>query len=100
MICPIKEDKTVKRLANIALITAGWLTAIAPGLATNIGLKTLPGHLPQLPPGVAFKGEPPATNQLRLAIGLGMRDEAGLEDFLIQVYDPASPRFHQYLTPA
>src|SRR5438270_8480375 len=29
-----------------------------------------------------------------------MLEEAGLEDFLIQVYDPASPRFHQYLTPA
>ena len=41
----------------------------------------------------------PATNQLRLAIGLPLRDPAGLQTLLAQLYDPASPNFRQYLTP-
>src|ERR1019366_10167237 len=40
-----------------------------------------------------------ATNQLRLAIGVPLHDAAGLENFLAQVYDPASPNFRKYLTP-
>lgn len=37
--------------------------------------------------------------QLRLAIGLPLRDSQGLEALLQEMYDPASPKFHQYLTP-
>jgi uncharacterized repeat protein (TIGR03803 family) len=40
----------------------------------------------------------PATN-LSLVMGLPLRDQAGLAGLLHDVYDPASPRFHQYLTP-
>ena len=45
-------------------------------------------------------GELPATRSLQLAISLPLRNEAALDDLLRQIYDPASPRFHQYLTPA
>jgi hypothetical protein len=38
--------------------------------------------------------------QLRLAVGLPLRDPAGLKSFLDDVYNPESPIFHQYLTPA
>ncbi len=38
-------------------------------------------------------------NQLQLAIALPLRDEAGLDAFLKQIYDPANPNYHQYLTP-
>jgi subtilase family serine protease len=41
-----------------------------------------------------------ATNQLNLAIGLPLRDSAGLDDFLARVTDPASPDFRHFLTPA
>ena len=37
--------------------------------------------------------------QLRLAIGLALRDQPELESLLQEIYDPASPKFHQYLTP-
>ncbi len=40
------------------------------------------------------------TDRMKLAISLPLRDRVGLNDFLRQVYDPASPNFHQYLTPA
>jgi subtilase family serine protease len=99
MICLIKEVKKSQFMKRFALITAFCLTAAATSRATNAGLKTLHGHVPTLPPGLTVKGRLPATNHLRLAIGLPMRDEAGLEDFLRQVYDPASANFHQYLSP-
>ena len=37
-------------------------------------------------------------NQLRLAISLPLRDGAGLRQFLGELYDPASPKFHAYLS--
>ena len=60
--------------------------------------KILPGHVPQVVSSLTANGLFPATNQLRLAIGLPLRDVAGLDNFLAQVYDPASPNFHQFLT--
>jgi len=40
-----------------------------------------------------------APNQLRLAIGLSLRDPAGLDRFLQRLCDPASPEYRQYLRP-
>ena len=44
-------------------------------------------------------GSLPATNVLHLAIGLPLRNEAALDSLLQQLYDPASPNFHQFITP-
>jgi hypothetical protein len=41
----------------------------------------------------------PATDRLRLAIGLPLRNPEELRILLSEIYDPAGPRFHQYLTP-
>jgi uncharacterized repeat protein (TIGR01451 family) len=38
------------------------------------------------------------TNVLHLAIGLPLRDPAGLDKFLQQIYDPTSPNYHHYLS--
>ena len=62
-------------------------------------LKVLPGHLPMVNSSLTLKGRLPATNELWLAIGLPLRDAAGLDRFLAQVYDPASPHYRQFLTP-
>jgi hypothetical protein len=63
--------------------------------AASVPLKTLPGHRPALPAGLSPQGRLPATNQLRLAFGLPVRDPRGLDDFLAQVYDPASRNFRR-----
>ena len=39
-------------------------------------------------------------SRLNLAIGLPLRDRAGLTNLLHQLYDPASTNFHRFLTPA
>jgi len=38
------------------------------------------------------------TNRLKLAIGLPLRNQAGLDVFLKQLYDPKSPNYHHYLS--
>ena len=63
------------------------------------GWKRLPGHVPPVVAGLKAEGLLPATRQVRLAIGLPLRDAAGLDDFIAQLYDPASPNFRRYLTP-
>ena len=37
--------------------------------------------------------------QLNLAIGLPLRNQKELDEFLRQIYDPASTNFHHFLTP-
>jgi hypothetical protein len=80
------------------IIASCLLATITSSFAANTGLKILPGHLPKLPAGLASNGQLPGTNQLCLAIGLPLRDENSLDDFLAQVYDPASTNYQHYLT--
>ncbi|MGD0746075.1 MAG: protease pro-enzyme activation domain-containing protein, partial [Verrucomicrobiota bacterium] len=65
------------------------------------GTHVLRGHVP---PAVARlnlqpTGRLPATNRLHLAIGLPLRNREALTNLIQQLYDPASPNYHQYLTP-
>jgi hypothetical protein len=62
--------------------------------------QVLPGHVPSVVRGLTPNGRVPATNQLRLAIGLPLHNVAALNDLLGRVYDPASPDFHHFLTLA
>jgi hypothetical protein len=63
-------------------------------------MKMLGGHVPEVISKLPPKGRLAATNELHLAIGLPLHDAAGLAVFLGQAYDPASPHFRQFLTPA
>jgi subtilase family serine protease len=44
-------------------------------------------------------GQLPATETLRFDIVLPLRDRAGLQNFVQDVQNPASPSYHQFLTP-
>ncbi|MDR3456356.1 MAG: protease pro-enzyme activation domain-containing protein [Verrucomicrobiae bacterium] len=48
---------------------------------------------------IASLGRMAGTNELRLAIGLPLRNAAALTNLLREIYDPTSPQFHHYLTP-
>ena len=60
-----------------------------------------PGHVPEIvkQKKAASLGRVPATNELRLALSLPLRDAAGLTNLLRDIYNPASPQFRHYLTP-
>ncbi|MBW8864575.1 MAG: S8/S53 family peptidase, partial [Verrucomicrobia bacterium] len=65
--------------------------------------KKLPSE--HVPAGIARGKIAPAghlagTNELRLAIGLPLHHADALTNLLREIYDPASPQFHHYLTPA
>ena len=75
---------TVLLFGNFSVLAADW--------------KVLPGHVPQIVPGLVSKGRLAATNELQLAIGLQMRDRAGLENFVARVSDPASPDFRHFIS--
>jgi subtilase family serine protease len=44
-------------------------------------------------------GQLPANQTLRFDIVLPLRDRAGLQNFLQELYDPTSPNYHQFLKP-
>jgi hypothetical protein len=63
--------------------------------------QALSGHVPPAVKSLNLQpiGRPPATQRLHLAIGLPLRNQDALNALLRELYDPASPQYHQYLTP-
>jgi subtilase family serine protease len=86
------------RLAADCAVRAAIILLFGICSAFGADLKMLPGHVPEVVPGLLPKGRLPATNQLRLAIGLPLRDPAGLKEFVAQVSDPSSPNFRKFMT--
>jgi hypothetical protein len=85
------------RLCAVVILVTGPALRAAD---TRAGLKTLTGHVPAVLRQLTPKGTLAETNQLHLAIGLPLRDTRGLDAFLAQVYDPASPLYRHYLSVA
>ncbi len=68
----------------------------APDCRAPHGTQPLSGYV--TPPSLAptLVGPVPATTIVRLAIGLPIRDPAGLQNFIHQVSNPSSPTYRQY----
>ena len=62
------------------------------------GSQVLHGHVPAAAAGLQPLRHFDGTNHLKLAISLPLRDQAGLSNLLQEIYDPASPNYHHYLT--
>lgn len=60
----------------------------------------LSGHVPAVVKSLTATGSVAATNMLHLAIGLPLRNRVILTNLLQQIYDPASPNYRHFLTPA
>jgi uncharacterized repeat protein (TIGR01451 family) len=68
--------------------------------AADLGRAFLRGHVPAIVSGLQAKETlSPGTN-LCLSIGLPLRNREALTNLLGQIYDPSSPNYHHYLTPA
>lgn len=70
------------------------------GTSRGAGLQVLRGHVPAAVAGLKPVGQVDASNRMHLAISLPLRDGEGLATLLRQIYDPTSPKYHHYLTPA
>ena len=87
-----------KSLLKICVGLAFLSATVLSGLAAP-GMMTLSGHVPAAVSQLQPTGLLPAATNLHLAIGLPLRNKASLTSLLQQVYDPASPNYHLYLTP-
>jgi subtilase family serine protease len=63
--------------------------------------QTLTGHVPKIVQQMNLKpvGRLPAGTSLDLQIGLRLRDPEKFTNLFAQLYNPASPQFHHWLTP-
>ncbi len=59
----------------------------------------LPGHQPAVVPGLQPLGRLDGSTRLKLSINLPLHNQDALTNLLDQLYDPASPLYHHYLTP-
>lgn len=74
---------------------------LSSGSARAADLKTLPNHIPAAVARMNLQpiGNLAGTTRLRLAIGLPLHNQTALTNLLQQLYDPASPLYHHFLTP-
>jgi hypothetical protein len=102
-----RKDKNMRKNTSPILRAAALLSAAIFLLL----LWTIPGQAEQtlmtrhvrevtLNGDAKLIGTLPPNKILQLDIVLPIRDQAGLDAFLAEIYDPSSPTFHQYLTPA
>ncbi len=85
-------------LALAALTILGLSAAALPSGPTQ-SLAALAGTVPQGLSQAQEVGSANADQQLQLSISLPLRNEALLRTMLRDMYDPASPHYHQFLTP-
>jgi hypothetical protein len=97
----MKTTTTTKLIILLVLFSAFSLQppALAQGPAfnnqgrRNVGAR----HLVELTAGLPSAGRVPGTDELKLAIGLPLRNQVGLKALIQDLYNPASPRFRRYL---
>ena len=96
--------KTTGRLSLIGRLAAVACLPLFPMLAAPAqaaGRQVLRGHIPAAVASLHLQPVSvlPASQRLRLAISLPLRNPEALTNLLQQIYDPASPNYHHYLTP-
>jgi uncharacterized repeat protein (TIGR03803 family) len=84
---------TLPRVLALSLL----LTAIAPAPDAAAG-QLMRGQIPPVAGHLQPVDRLDGSTRLNLAIGLPLRNPGKLAGLLRDLYDPASPRFHQYLT--
>ncbi|HTV40773.1 MAG TPA: immunoglobulin domain-containing protein, partial [Candidatus Sulfotelmatobacter sp.] len=87
---------------NVKRLKKGGVAFFLSLLASTLlaaGPQILHGHVPAVVAHMTPLGTLPETSNLNLAITLPLRNQAALSNLLSQIYDPASPNYHHYLTP-
>ena len=92
----LKSAATARLAAGFLILVAGSANLFA------VGQRLPSSHVPAVVASgkIAPLGRLPSTNILRLALALPLQNTGALTNLLRDLYDPASPQFHRYLTPA
>ncbi len=81
---------------SVAIFAVVLALAGATGMAES--LQMMPGHVPDVVGRSRPLSDLPAQTHLRLAVGLPLRNKPALNRLIEDLYNPASPQFHRYLT--
>ncbi len=81
--------------ASIAVATC--LAGAGPAQA---GLRSLPGHVPDAARGLQPMANVPSGTSMHLSVGLPLQNKTAMTNLMRDLYDPASPNFRRFLTPA
>lgn len=87
-----------KLVTYISIIATVWIWG--PITAHAAERQMLHGHVPSAIARLTPEGRLQSAQHLKLAIGLPLRNQQALSSLLNQLYDPTSPNYRQYLTPA
>src|SRR5271170_4211315 len=89
----------IKSVRGIFLLLLA-LSALIPAAQAQIDARTtLRGHVPEIIKSLQPNGRLPANQEMRLAIGLSLRNTNELAALLKQIYEPDNPNFRHYLKP-
>jgi subtilase family serine protease len=96
---PGKGESMTRRLTTFFLTTIA-LVSVANVVCKAQSLPLLTRHVREATvTGEARSlGRLPATQPMRLVLVLPLRNQAGLDDFLKELYDPSSPTYRHFLT--
>ncbi|HXR06244.1 MAG TPA: protease pro-enzyme activation domain-containing protein, partial [Candidatus Acidoferrum sp.] len=72
---------------------------LCPPMAQAADQRVLPGHVPMEVAKLKVAGRLEGSQRLPLAIALPWRNQPALTNLLAELYNPASPKFHQWLSP-
>lgn len=86
-----------RRLALLAFFLTIAAVQQASAAPAQIRLR---GHIPHAVAQSRLLGRIARSETVALALALPLRDPVGLEEFLSRLYNPASPEYQRYLTPA
>jgi uncharacterized repeat protein (TIGR03803 family) len=86
------KEYAVKVMGFLLVLASSWQ-------AQGATRQFLPSHLPAAAARSRMLDAMPATNRLDFSIALPLRNREGLTNLLKEIYDPASPSYHHYLTP-
>jgi hypothetical protein len=111
-----RKTKNVKskdrKFMKSSLQSLSFLAIIRASLHLGLSLCVPCAALAQTSPPQSLQGHVPAAahltpvgrlepaRELKLAVGLPWRNKGGLTNLLQRIYDPASPDYHHFLTPA
>ena len=99
---PIPMNVRTSMRQRFATVCAGLLlsaTVALPGHAADMQMKQLKNHVPNVVRQSKLLGAVSKDTTLNLTIGLPLRNREELTNLLEQIYDPASPNYHHFLTP-
>ena len=97
--CPKTPNLSTGRLITCLLLL---IASVLPAQTTKATERqVLRGHIPRAVTELHLQpvGQLSGSTNLYLAIGLPLRNQEELNNLLQQIYDPASPNYHHYLTP-